>query len=49
MTATPPSDSLKQLTPLQHPAYASLAAQGRNFTEVDQSAEGLTDPGFAWS
>jgi GNAT superfamily N-acetyltransferase len=32
-----PSDSLEELTALLHAAYASLAAQGWNFTAVDQS------------
>ena len=43
MTATirplAPSDSLEQLTLLLHAAYASLAAQGWNFSAVDQSVE----------
>lgn len=34
-----PSDSLEQLTALLHAAYASLAAQGWNFTAVDQRVE----------
>jgi GNAT superfamily N-acetyltransferase len=34
-----PSDSLEDLTALLHLAYASLAAQGWNFTAVDQSVE----------
>lgn len=34
-----PSDSLDELTQLLHAAYASLAAQGWNFTAVDQSVE----------
>lgn len=34
-----PSDSLEELTRLLHAAYASLAAQGWNFTAVDQSVE----------
>ena len=34
-----PSDSLDELTRLLHAAYASLAAQGWNFTAVDQSVE----------
>lgn len=33
------SDSLGELTQLLHAAYASLAAQGWNFTAVDQSVE----------
>lgn len=32
-----PSDSLEALTALLHVSYASLAAQGWNFTAVDQS------------
>ncbi|OWQ86875.1 hypothetical protein CDN99_19390 [Roseateles aquatilis] len=32
-------DSIEALTALLHAAYASLAAQGWNFTAVDQSAE----------
>lgn len=32
-----PTDSLDELTGLLHAAYASLAAQGWNFTAVDQS------------
>ena len=34
-----PSDSLDELTRLLHAAYATLAAQGWNFTAVDQSVE----------
>jgi GNAT superfamily N-acetyltransferase len=34
-----PSDSLEELTALLHAAYASLAAQGWNFTAVDQSVQ----------
>ena len=34
-----PSDSLEELTRLLHAAYASLAAQGWNFTAVDQSVD----------
>ncbi|MFG6460387.1 GNAT family N-acetyltransferase [Roseateles sp. DXS20W] len=34
-----PSDSLDDLTQLLHAAYASLAAQGWNFTAVDQPVE----------
>lgn len=34
-----PSDSLEELTRLLHASYASLAAQGWNFTAVDQSVE----------
>ncbi|RZI72888.1 MAG: N-acetyltransferase, partial [Variovorax sp.] len=34
-----PSDSLDELTDLLHIAYASLAAQGWNFTAVDQPVE----------
>lgn len=34
-----PSDSLEALTHLLHAAYASLAAQGWNFTAVDQPVE----------
>jgi GNAT superfamily N-acetyltransferase len=34
-----PSDSLDDLTRLLHAAYASLAAQGWNFTAVDQSVD----------
>lgn len=34
-----PSDSLAELTTLLHRAYASLGAQGWNFTAVDQSVE----------
>ncbi|MEO3690807.1 GNAT family N-acetyltransferase [Roseateles paludis] len=34
-----PTDSLEALTQLLHAAYASLAAQGWNFTAVDQSVE----------
>lgn len=34
-----PSDSLEELTALLHTAYASLAAQGWNFTAVDQSVQ----------
>ena len=34
-----PSDSLDDLTRLLHAAYASLAAQGWNFTAVDQPVE----------
>ncbi|MFG6469251.1 GNAT family N-acetyltransferase [Roseateles sp. BYS87W] len=34
-----PSDSLEDLTRLLHAAYASLAAQGWNFTAVDQPVE----------
>lgn len=33
------SDSVEDLTRLLHAAYASLAAQGWNFTAVDQSVE----------
>ena len=33
------SDSLETLTALLHASYASLAAQGWNFTAVDQSVE----------
>jgi GNAT superfamily N-acetyltransferase len=33
------TDSLSELTRLLHAAYASLAAQGWNFTAVDQSVE----------
>ncbi|MCY4745206.1 GNAT family N-acetyltransferase [Pelomonas sp. UHG3] len=41
MTVRPlqPSDSLDDLTHLLHAAYASLAAQGWNFTAVDQPVE----------
>jgi len=34
-----PSDCLTELTALLHAAYASLAAQGWNFTAVDQSVD----------
>ncbi|MCE4539500.1 GNAT family N-acetyltransferase [Pelomonas sp. P7] len=34
-----PGDSLEALTALLHAAYASLAAQGWNFTAVDQSVD----------
>lgn len=34
-----PADSLDDLTGLLHTAYASLAAQGWNFTAVDQSVD----------
>lgn len=34
-----PSDSLEDLTALLHASYASLAAQGWNFTAVDQSVD----------
>ena len=34
-----PADSLDELTALLHAAYASLAAQGWNFTAVDQPAQ----------
>ncbi|MFG6442386.1 GNAT family N-acetyltransferase [Roseateles sp. LKC17W] len=34
-----PSDSLEELTRLLHAAYASLAAQGWNFTAADQRVE----------
>ncbi len=37
--ALAPSDCLKELTALLHKAYASLGAQGWNFTGVDQSVE----------
>ncbi|MCV2356989.1 GNAT family N-acetyltransferase [Paucibacter sp. B2R-40] len=37
--ALAPSDCLSELTALLHKAYASLGAQGWNFTGVDQSVE----------
>lgn len=37
------SDSLDELTRLLHAAYASLAAQGWNFTAVDQSVDVTRD------
>ncbi|MCV2369832.1 GNAT family N-acetyltransferase [Roseateles oligotrophus] len=37
--ALAPSDCLGELTALLHKAYASLGAQGWNFTGVDQSVE----------
>ncbi|HEY8879048.1 MAG TPA: GNAT family N-acetyltransferase [Roseateles sp.] len=38
-----PSDSLDELTRLLHVAYASLAAQGWNFTAVDQGVDVTRD------
>lgn len=38
-----PSDSLVELTSLLHAAYASLAAQGWNFTAVDQTVDVTRD------
>src|SRR5437868_1228691 len=38
-----PNDCLTQLTALLHASYASLAAQGWNFTAVDQTVDVTRD------